>query len=359
MPHPRKSPDRPKDTLDRTSQPSSQYAAAGVDIEAGNRAVELMKAAVRSTFTSSVLADVGSFGGLFALSDLPAQPLLVASTDGAGTKVKLAAEHGGWQGIGHDIVNHCLNDILVQGARPLFFLDYIAADELVPENVAAVVTGMAEACSAAGCALLGGETAEMPGVYTPGSCDVAGTIVGLVNRDALLPRSHEMQPGDRLFGLPSSGPHTNGYSLIRRILADRDLDQQLENGQTLLDAVLAPHRSYLPALLKLEEAGIAIKGLAHITGGGLVDNVPRILTSGLRAQINRNSWDPPPLFSRLLSWSEMDRDEAYRVFNMGVGMVVVTSADQANRIPNALPDAIHIGSLAASNQREPDVEFVR
>ena len=359
MPHPRKSPDRPKDTLDRTSQPSSQYAAAGVDIEAGNRAVELMKAAVRSTFTSSVLADVGSFGGLFALSDLPAQPLLVASTDGAGTKVKLAAEHGGWQGIGHDIVNHCLNDILVQGARPLFFLDYIAADELVPENVAAVVTGMAEACSAAGCALLGGETAEMPGVYTPGSCDVAGTIVGLVNRDALLPRSHEMQPGDRLFGLPSSGPHTNGYSLIRRILADRDLDQQLEDGQTLLDAVLAPHRSYLPALLKLEEAGIAIKGLAHITGGGLVDNVPRILTSGLRAQIDRNSWDPPPLFSRLLSWSEMDRDEAYRVFNMGIGMVVVTSADQANRIPNALPDAIHIGSLAASNQREPDVEFVR
>ncbi len=357
MPHPRNSPDRPKDTLDRTSQPSSQYAAAGVDIEAGNRAVELMKAAVRLTFTPGVLADVGSFGGLFALSDLPAQPLLVASTDGAGTKVKLAAEHSAWQGIGHDIVNHCLNDILVQGARPLFFLDYIAADELVPENVAAVVTGMAEACSAAGCALLGGETAEMPGVYTPGSCDVAGTIVGLVNRDALLPRSHEMQPGDRLFGLPSSGPHTNGYSLIRRILADRDLDQQLEDGQTLLDAVLAPHRSYLPALLKLEEAGIAIKGLAHITGGGLVDNVPRILPSGLSALIDRNTWDPPPVFRRLHSWSEMDREEAYRVFNMGIGMVVVISADHTGMIRTALPDAIPVGALTASNQAVPDVVF--
>ncbi|MXX27412.1 MAG: phosphoribosylformylglycinamidine cyclo-ligase, partial [Caldilineaceae bacterium SB0668_bin_21] len=192
------------------SQPSSLYAAAGVDIEAGNRAVDLMKSAVRSTFTPDVRADVGSFGGLFALTDLPAQPLLVASTDGVGTKVKLAAQHGRWLGIGHDIVNHCLNDILVQGARPLFFLDYIAADKLVPENVAAVVLGIAEACRAAGCALLGGETAEMPGVYTPGSCDVAGTIIGLVDQDARLARPPQMQPGDRLYGLPSSGPHTHG-----------------------------------------------------------------------------------------------------------------------------------------------------
>ena len=234
------------------SQTSSTYAAAGVDIAAGKRAVDLMKAAVRSTFTPDVRADIGSFGGLFALNDLPSQPLLVASTDGVGTKVKLAAQHGRWQGIGQDIVNHCLNDILVQGARPLFFLDYIAADELVPENVAAVVFGMAEACRAAGCALLGGETAEMPGVYTPGSCDVAGTIVGLVEQEALLPRPHDMQPGDLLFGLPSSGPHTNGYSLIRRVLANRDLHQPLEDGTPLIDAVLAPHRSYLHHRLKLE-----------------------------------------------------------------------------------------------------------
>ena len=340
------------------SQPSSLYAAAGVDIEAGNRAVDLMKEAVRSTFTPDVRTDVGSFGGLFALTGLTAQPLLVASTDGVGTKVKLAAQHGRWQGIGHDIVNHCLNDILVQGARPLFFLDYIAADKLVPENVAAVVLGMAEACRAAGCALLGGETAEMPGVYTTGSCDVAGTIVGLVDQAALLPRPHEMQPGDLLYGLPSSGPHTNGYSLIRRVLANRDLHQPLEDGVPLIDAVLAPHRSYLPHLLKLEEAGIAVKGLAHITGGGLVNNVPRILPSGLRARIDRRSWDPPPVFQRLLNWSGMVREEAYRVLNMGIGMVVVISADQKDLIQSALPDAIPIGALTASNHADPDIIFI-
>lgn len=351
---------------DTASQPNTgdaepspgAYAASGVDIATGNRAVELMKAAVRSTFTPNVLADVGSFGGLFALSDLPAQPLLVASTDGVGTKVKLAAEYGSWQGIGHDIFNHCLNDILVQGARPLFFLDYIAADKLIPENVAAVVTGIAEASGAAGCALLGGETAEMPGVYTSGSCDVAGTIVGLVDRDALLPRSHEMQPGDLLFGLPSSGPHTNGYSLIRRILADQDPHLVMENGERLIDALLVPHRSYLPQLHILDEAGIAIIGLAHITGGGLTDNVPRVLPSGLRAQIDRSSWEPPLLFERLLAWSGMDRDEAYHVFNMGIGMVIVSSANQGPRIANALPDAVHIGALAVSDQPSPDVDFV-
>ena len=340
------------------SQPSSLYAAAGVDIEAGNRAVDLMKEAVRSTFTPDVRTDVGSFGGLFALTALPAQPLLVASTDGVGTKVKLAAQHDRWQGIGHDIVSHCLNDILVQGARPLFFLDYIAADKLVPENVAAVVLGMAEACRAAGCALLGGETAEMPGVYTTGSCDVAGTIIGLVDQAALLPRPHEMQPGDLLYGLPSSGLHTNGYSLIRRVLANRDLHQPLEDGVPLIDAVLAPHRSYLPHLLKLEEAGIAVKGLAHITGGGLVDNVPRILPSGLRARIDRRSWDPPPVFQRLLNWSGMVREEAYRVLNMGIGMVVVISADQKDLIQSALPDAIPIGALTASNHADPDIIFI-
>ena len=340
------------------SQTSSLYAAAGVDIEAGNRAVELMKEAVRSTFTADVRADVGSFGGLFALTDLPAQPLLVASTDGVGTKVKLAAQHGRWQDIGHDIVNHCLNDILVQGARPLFFLDYIAADKLVPENVAAVVLGMAEACRAAGCALLGGETAEMPGVYTPGSCDVAGTIVGLVDQAALLPRPHEMQPGDLLYGLPSSGPHTNGYSLIRRVLEGRDLHQHLEEGVSLIDSILEPHCSYLPPLLRLEAAGIAIKGLAHITGGGLVDNIPRILPSGLRARIDHRSWEVPLIFRKLLEWSGMELEESYRVFNMGIGMVVVISPDQKDLIQSALPDAIPIGALTASNHPGPDIIFI-
>ena len=340
------------------SQPSSTYAAAGVDIDAGNRAVDLMKSAVRSTFTPDVCADIGSFGGLFALTDLPAQPLLVASTDGVGTKVKLAAQHGRWQGIGHDIVNHCLNDILVQGARPLFFLDYIAADKLVPENVAAVVLGMAEACRAAGCALLGGETAEMPGVYTTGSCDVAGTIIGLVDQDALLPRLHEMHPGDLLYGLPSSGPHTNGYSLIRGVIANRDLHQQLEDGVPLIDAVLAPHRSYFSPIQKMKKAGITVKGLAHITGGGLEDNMPRILPSGVRARIGRRSWEVPPIFRRLLEWSGMELEEAYRVFNMGIGMVVVISPDQKGLIESALPDAIPIGALTASNHPDPDIIFV-
>ena len=358
MPHPRKSVDRPQDALDSTGQPPSTYADAGVDIDAGKRAVDLMKEDVRSTFTGNVLSDVGSFGGQFDLSDLSTQSLLVASTDGIGTKVKLAAQHGRWQGIGQDIVNHCLNDILVQGARPLFFLDYIAADKLVPENVSAIVLGMAEACRAAGCALLGGETAEMPGIYTPGSYDVVGTIVGFVDRHGLLPRPHDMQPGDLLFGLTSSGPHTNGYSLIRQILAGRDPQQPLEDGVPLIDAALAPHRSYLPAVLKLEKAGIAAKGLAHITGGGLLDNVPRILPSGIRAQIDRRSWVVPLLFRRLMDWSGMAPDEAYRVFNMGIGMVVVIAANQADSMRNALPDAIQIGALAASPQAEPDVAFV-
>ncbi|MXY91894.1 MAG: phosphoribosylformylglycinamidine cyclo-ligase [Caldilineaceae bacterium SB0664_bin_27] len=357
MPHPRRIADRSQDKLDPTGQQSSRYAEAGVDIEAGNRAVDLMKSAVRSTFTPAVRADIGSFGGLFALTKLPARPLLVASTDGVGTKVKLAGQHSRWQGIGQDIVNHCLNDILVQGARPLFFLDYIAADKLVPENVAAVVLGMAEACRAAGCALLGGETAEMPGVYTSGSCDVAGTVVGLVDQEALLPRPHDMQPGDLLFGLPSSGPHTNGYSLIRHVLAGRDLQQPLEDGIPLIDAVLAPHRSYLPHLLKLEEAGISIKGLAHITGGGLEDNLPRILPPGLLARINRGSWEVHQIFHRLLDWSGMETEEAYRVFNMGIGMVAVIAEDQAVPVKSALPDAIPIGTLTASSQSEPEVVF--
>ena len=329
-----------------------------MDIDAGKRAVELMREAVRATHSPRVLAEASSFGGLFALTELPPQPLLVASTDGVGTKVKLAAQHSRWHGLGQDIVNHCVNDILAQGARPLFFLDYIAVDKLVPENVAALVTGMADACRAAGCALLGGETAEMPDVYTPGSCDVAGTIVGLVDRQALLPRQEAMQPGDLLVGLPSSGPHTNGFSLIRRVIADRGLQQPLEDGTPLLDALLAPHRSYLSAVRSLEEADIAVKGLAHITGGGLVYNLPRILPSGVRAQIDRRSWDAPMVFRRLLAWSGMERDEAYRVFNMGIGMVVVIAAELASRAQSLLPDAVLIGALVESDLAEPDVTLL-
>ncbi len=345
----------PAEGGDSVGRQAGRYAAAGVDIDAGRRAVELMQAAVQATHTLQVVAEADGFGGLFALTDLPPRPLLVASTDGVGTKVKLAAEHGRWHGIGADIVNHCLNDILVQGAQPLFFLDYIAVDRLVPENVAAIVTGAAGACREAGCALLGGETAEMPDVYAAGACDVAGTIVGLVDRQGLLPRRQEMRPGDLLIGLPSSGPHTNGYSLIRRVIEGRDLQMFLEDGEPLLDALLAPHRSYLPAVRALEEAGVEVKGLAHITGGGLVDNLPRILPPGSRARIDCPSWEVPPVFRSLQSWSGMDGVEAFRVFNMGIGMVVVAAAEEAGRAQSILPGALVIGALADSDRPVPDV----
>lgn len=324
---------------------SDLYRQSGVNIDAGSHAVALMKDAVRATFTPQVLADVGSFGGLFALEGLPAQPVLVASTDGVGTKVKLAAEHGRWQDIGHDIVNHCINDILVQNARPLFFLDYIASSRLVPENVAAVVTGMAAACRAAGCALLGGETAEMPGVYAEGAFDVAGTIVGMVDRPNLLPRPTAMTAGDLLVGLPSSGPHTNGFSLIRRAVQGQDLAQELDDGQSLLDALLAPHRCYLPEVDALRAAGVPLLGMAHITGGGFVENLPRVLPGHLAARVNLGAWPLPPLFRRLIRWSGLSVSEACRVLNLGVGMVLIASPAALPGLQGALPEAVVIGAL--------------
>jgi phosphoribosylformylglycinamidine cyclo-ligase len=333
------------------------YRAAGVDIDAGNRAVELMRSAVRSTFSPQVLADVGGFGGLFALEQLPDRPVLVASIDGVGTKVKLAAEQGCWDGIGHDLVNHCVNDILVQNARPLFFLDYIASSRLDPEAVAATVTGMAAACRAVGCALLGGETAEMPGVYHEGAFDVAGAIIGLAPRGALLPQLDAMQAGDALVGLPSSGPHTNGYSLIRRAVAGRDLGERLPDGRTLADALLAPHRCYVPEVNAIQHAGIAIKGMAHITGGGLIENVPRMLPPQLAARIVAQSWRVPVLFERLIAWSGIDRREAFRVFNLGIGFVLVIAAESAERMLNLLPEAAVIGRLVERNAG-PGVEII-
>lgn len=323
----------------------SKYREAGVDIDAGNLAVEQMKPAVRATFTPAVLADVGSFGGLYALQNLPPQPVLVASTDGVGTKVKLAADLGRWRGIGVDIVNHCVNDILVQNARPLFFLDYIAASKLAPEQVATVVTGMAEACRAAGCALLGGETAEMPGVYAEGAFDVAGTIVGLVDRDEILPKTERMAAGDLLFGLPSSGPHTNGYSLIRRAMAGEDLTQTLSDGRSLADALLAPHRCYVAEVERLRAAGAPLLGLAHITGGGFMENVPRALPDSLCAVVETNRWPTPEVFALLVERSGLERAEAFRVFNMGIGLVMIAPVAARAAVRAALPEAIEIGRL--------------
>lgn len=322
------------------------YRDAGVDIDAATRTVELMRAAVRGTYTDAVLTDVGSFGGLFALTNLPDRPVLVASTDGVGTKVKLAAQAGRWASIGHDIVNHCVNDILVQGARPLFFLDYIASSKLEPEQIAATVTGIAEACRAVGCALLGGETAEMPGVYTPGAFDVAGTVVGLVDRSAILPRTAEMVVGDVLIGLPSSGPHTNGYSLIRKLIGGMSLDAPVPGSEVSLgDALLAHHRCYVAEMDRLRAAGLTPKGLAHITGGGFLDNIPRILPDHLGGRIDRGSWDVPPLFRMMVELGRLPPAEAYRVFNMGMGMVLVVDARAVEETLALLPEASVIGAL--------------
>ncbi len=308
----------------------SSYASSGVDIDAGMRAVELMKSAAASTYNASVLAGIGSFGGLFDASALKGMnaPVLVASTDGVGTKVKLAAALGRFKGIGCDIVNHCINDILVQGARPLFFMDYFAASKLIPEQTAEVVAGMADACREAGMALLGGETAEMPGVYLPGEFDVAGTIVGVVERAEILPRP-TLRAGDRLIGFKSSGPHTNGYSLIRQVFAGADLEQ------ALADALLAPHRSYYPVLYPLLPE---IKALAHITGGGLIENVPRILPDGLDAVIRLHAWTPPVLWQMIQSRGNIETAEMYRVFNMGIGMIAIVDQESAAALQANIPE---------------------
>lgn len=337
---------------------NATYKAAGVDIDAGQRAVDLMKQAVRSTFTPNVLADVGAFGGLYALHKLPAEPVLVASTDGVGTKVKLAAQLGRWEGIGHDIVNHCVNDILVQNARPLFFLDYVATSKLIPEAVAAVVTGIADACRAVGCALLGGETAEMPGVYTEGAFDLAGTVVGLVDRSQLLPQPTAMAAGNLLVGLPSSGPHTNGYSLIRQLVANRDLNTKLEDGQTLADALLAPHRCYIKEIDQLQAAGVALLGMAHITGGGFLENLPRILPSHLCGTIDVKRWPYPPLFQRLVTWGNLQQHEMFRVLNMGIGMILVIPATARQTLTTVLPEAILLGQLDQRADDQAPVQLI-
>ena len=300
-----------------------------------------MKDAVKSTYTPSVLAGIGSFGGLFDASALKRMksPVLVASTDGVGTKVKLAASAGRYRGIGHDIVNHCINDILVQGARPLFFMDYFATSKLNPEQTAEVVTGIAEACKEAGMALLGGETAEMPGVYQPNEFDVAGTIVGVLERDEVLPRKN-LKAGDVLLGLKSGGAHTNGYSLIRKVFTDIPLDTFFpELNLTLADALLAPHRSYFPILYSLLSH---IKALAHITGGGFIENIPRILPDDLNAVIHLDAWTPPPLWRLIQSEGHIATDEMYRVFNMGIGMVVIVDKSSAATLQAQIPEETFI-----------------
>jgi phosphoribosylformylglycinamidine synthase I len=324
------------------------YAASGVDIEAGERAVALMQAAVRATQGPEVLAGVGAFAGVFragALQTLRA-PALVATTDGVGTKTLLAVQMRCFETIGFDLVNHCVNDLLTQGARPLFFLDYLAMGRLDPAQAAAIVESVARACQAVGCALLGGETAEMPDIYLPGTFDLAGTLIGLVEEhERIDPTS--IRVGDVLLGLPSSGLHTNGYSLARRVFASYSLETLFpELGEPLGTALLRPHRCYLEEIGRLRaEPGVTIRGIAHITGGGFPGNISRLLPSGTSALIDTAAWEVPPLFRLLARLGNIADDEMYRTFNMGIGMVLVMPPESVAPARRLLPELVVIGSI--------------
>jgi phosphoribosylformylglycinamidine cyclo-ligase len=343
------------------------YQQAGVDIDAQDRALARVKELVRATTTPGVLSELGGFGGLFALDRNLRDPVLVASADGVGTKLAVARLARDFSTVGHDLVNHCVNDILVQGARPLFFLDYVGAGVLEPEQVVALVEGVAAGCRENGCALLGGETAEMPGFYQPGDYELVGFIVGVVERERMLGAAR-VRVGDRLLGLASAGLHTNGYSLARRVVFDRlglGIDDPLPAPQgetgampTVRQALLAPHLSYLGALGGLL-GDPGLHALAHITGGGLTDNVPRSLPAGCRARIHLDAWTVPPLFRLLGERGEVARDEMLRVFNLGVGMVLVVGEDAEARALDHLRRLDHspivLGEVVAG---EPGVEYV-
>jgi phosphoribosylformylglycinamidine cyclo-ligase len=316
--------DTPKDSL--------SYRDAGVDIDAQDEGLRRIKDLLAGTRTPGVLSDLGSFGGLFALPrDEYREPVLVSSVDGVGTKLKVAVLAGRHDTVGGDLVNHCVNDILVQGARPLFFLDYFGTSVLEPAVLAEVVRGVAAACRENGCALLGGETAELPGLYPEGEYDLVGTIVGVVERGAILDGS-TVREGDLLLGLPAVGLHTNGYSLARRVIFERlgltPQDPLPGVGSSAAEALLAPHPSYWPDLREALAAG-ELRALAHITGGGLTDNLPRIMPAGLSAEVRRGSWPVLPLFELLQREGGVDEEEMYRVFNMGVGMVAVVAEEMA------------------------------
>ena len=334
------------------------YADAGVDITEGDRTKQRIKMLARKTFNKNVLSEIGGFGGLFSLdlAKFP-NPVLVSSTDGVGTKLKVAFELGIHHTVGADLVNHCVNDIAVQGAIPLFFLDYLATGCLEGSVAETVVSGISEACKANGCALIGGETAQMPGFYADGEYDLAGTIVGAVNKEDIV-TGEKIQPGDCLIGLPSNGLHTNGYSLARKLLFDVAKYGPEQYVNDLRDktgaALMRQHRSYLAILRKLVGAGI-VQGMAHITGGGITENLPRILAKGLAAQVELSAWEVPPLFTHLQQLGQVEPDEMLRTFNMGIGMIVVVPAEQvrkAKTILNRANERFHmIGRIVKGERR--------
>ncbi len=330
---------------------SISYADAGVSIDNANKAVAKIREYARATFNERTLTEIGSFGGMFsgAFPDM-ADPILVASADGVGTKLKLAFETGIHNTVGADLVNHCVNDILVQGARPLFFLDYFATGKLEPDVTASVVEGMARACKENGCVLLGGETAEMPDFYPPGEYDLAGFIVGVVDKARVID-GKSIVPGDIVLGIPSNGLQTNGYSLARKLFfevggytPDSYID---ELGTTVGDALLATHQSFLRPLEGLLDKGI-IKGLVHITGGGFLENIPRILPEGVSVEINRRTWPELPIFGLMQKLGNVDEKEMFRTFNMGIGMLIVCSVDDSAMIKKRL-ECREIGRVVNGN----------
>jgi phosphoribosylformylglycinamidine cyclo-ligase len=320
---------------------TTTYKAAGVDIEAGEEAVDRLKQYVQSTFSANVLTDVGAFGGMFRLDTSGmAEPVLVSSIDGVGTKVKIAGMMGRYDTVGMDIVNHCVNDILMQGARPLFFLDYFATSKLVPETAAEVVKGMCDSCREAGCVLIGGETAEMPGVYIEGEFDIAGCIVGIVDRAKVIDGS-KVRPGDAVIGLASSGLHTNGFSLVRKVLFednDYKIDQYVpELGAVLGDVLLAPHRCYYKSIMAVL-AEYEVHAMAHITGGGFYGNIPRVLPMDCQVMVERRHWGVPPIFQLLQDRGNIDALEMHRTFNMGIGMVLIVARERGMDVVRTLEE---------------------
>lgn len=340
------------------SRKALSYRDAGVDIEAGNLAVEKMKAAVRATYRPEVMGDLGGFGGLFALNaGKYQQPVLVSGADGVGTKLKIAFMMNKHDSIGRDVVAMCVNDVLAQGAEPLFFLDYLAVGHLDPDQAAEVVRGVADGCREAGCALIGGETAEMAGFYQNGEYDLAGFCVGIAEKSKLLPSS-DMKAGDALLGLPSSGLHSNGYSLVRKICFEhmkyKAEDHIEELGRSLGEELLIPTRIYPKIILPLLDR-FNIKGLVHMTGGGFQENIPRALPEGIRAEINPAAWDIPPIFKLLQKWGNVPSAEMFRTFNMGIGLVMIAPENEADLIAGYLRNlgekVLVIGRLEAGEKR--------
>lgn len=329
------------------------YKDAGVDIDAGDALVDRIAPAAKATRRPGADADLGGFGGLFDLKAAGFKdPVLVASTDGVGTKLKIAIDTGIFTGIGQDLVAMCVNDIVVQGAEPLFFLDYYATGTLNVDDAAVVIEGIARACKESGCALIGGETAEMPGLYAKGDFDLAGFTVGAVERGAILPRTAEMMPGDVVIGVASSGVHSNGYSLVRRVVSDSGLAWNaaapFAREMKLGEALLAPTKLYVKSALEALRVG-GVKGFAHITGGGITENLPRALPPGLDAEIDLSSWTPPPVFGWLSKSAGIDAQEMLRTFNCGLGLIAIAAPDRAGHVIDAFGDcgerAVRIGTL--------------